>query len=391
MGRDFKVVLAGGGTGGHIYPALAIAQALKEMRPAVQFLYIGTEDGLEAELVPRASIPFKGIKAGGAVGKSPVQALRGLAATAAGVRRARALMKEFQPHAVVGTGGYAALPVGLAAALGRVPLIIHEQNAVPSVTNRILSRWSRVAGVPFADTEKALPRARRLEVTGNPIRREVLTADRDEARRRLGLERFRHVVLVTSGSRGARTINDATVELARRLPDGAALILITGDLYYDKVTARLEGALGGTPGGGSAADHPFRRWRGGAVMVSPYYDQMELALAAADMVVCRAGGLTLAEVTARGLPAVIVPSPNVTHNHQERNAAVLARGGAAAVIADEACTGDRLSEEVFHLLSHREKRRQMGAAALELARPGAADHLARLVIQAGEGGKHHAR
>lgn len=420
MGRKFKVVLAGGGTGGHIYPALAIAGAVKELEPSARFLYIGTETGLEAELVPRASIPFEVIKAGGAVGKSPVQAVRGLAAAAAGVRRSRSLLKQFRPRAVVGTGGYAALPVGLAAALGRVPLIIHEQNAVPSVTNRILSRWARVTAVPFADTERAFPGARRIEVTGNPVRRAVLDADKEEARRRLGLAGFRHAVLVTSGSRGARTINEAAAELARRLPDGTALIWITGRLYYDGAADRLDDAFpgsarkllrrdkvpgrgaaggadspgaggGGASGRGAPGGHPFTVWGDGAVLAAPYYDTMELALAAADLAVCRAGGLTLAEVTARGLPAVIIPSPNVTHNHQEENAAVLARAGAAAVIADAACTGERLTEEVLGLLAHRERRMEMAAAGLKLARPRAAEDLARLVLGVGNGGDGHGR
>lgn len=363
-----RVVLTGGGTGGHIYPALALAAELRQQDPDVKLLYVGSRTGLEGRIVPAAGIPFVAIPAQGLVGKSIVDVIGGLWALAQGVAAARGVLARARPTVVIGTGGYVSGPVGLVAALSGIPLVIHEQNAQPSVTNRLLSRRAAAVAVPFPATVAAFPHARRVVVTGNPVRPAVLDADREQARKVLGLDKFRHIILVTSGSGGARTVNNAAVPLVAALPPGTALILVTGERYYDGVVDAL--AARGLTG---TADGPLR--------VYPYLAEMELALAAADVAVTRAGATSLAEITARGLPAVVVPSPHVTHDHQKHNAAVLAAAAAAVVIDDADCTGDRLTRAVLDLLADGGRLAATAANSRALGVPDAGARLAALVRQ----------
>lgn len=371
-----RVILTGGGTGGHIYPALALAEVLRQRDPNIKLLYIGSEQGPEGRIVPAAGIPFAAIPARGLVGKGAVDKVKGFWSLARGIAAARSIVARARPDVIVGTGGYVAGPVGLVAGWRRLPLVIHEQNAFPSTTNRWLSRWAHTVAVPFAAAKTYFPRARQVVVTGNPVRPAVLEAVREEARRQLGLTAYAQVILVMSGSGGARRINQAVVQLAAGLPSVAtaaeptALIVVTGQRYYETVCQSL--AQQGLPTGD-----------GGPLRVYPYLDNMEQALAAADLVVSRAGAVSLAEITARGLPAVIVPSPNVTHDHQRRNAAVLAQAGAAVVIEDENCSGPHLLAVVSKLLADGEGLASMADISKQLGVPDAAQRLADLVYQAG--------
>ncbi|HLS88795.1 MAG TPA: undecaprenyldiphospho-muramoylpentapeptide beta-N-acetylglucosaminyltransferase [Sphingobacteriaceae bacterium] len=363
-----RVVLTGGGTGGHIYPALALAEELRRHDPHVNLLYVGSRTGLEGRIVPAAGIPFVAIPARGLVGKSMMDRVRGVAALLQGMAAARKILTDARPWVVVGTGGYVSGPVGMMAAIMGIPLIVHEQNAFPSVTNRLLSPRAAAVAVPFPAVGDAFPRARRVVVTGNPVRPAILAADGREARRQLALDGFRRVVLVTSGSRGAQRINEAAHALAASLPEDTALLWVTGERYYDDVLARLQeaGLAPGPPG-------PLR--------IRPYLEEMELALAAADLAVTRAGGISLAEVTARGLPAVVVPSPHVTHDHQRHNARVLAGAGAAVMLEDDQCTGEALARIVGQLLADEERLAAMAAASGALGVPDAARRLAQLVLE----------
>lgn len=363
-----RVVLTGGGTGGHIYPALALAEELRRHDPHVNLLYVGSRTGLEGRIVPAAGIPFVPIPARGLVGKNMLDRIRGVVTLLQGMAVARRILVHARPWVVVGTGGYVSGPVGIMAALMGIPLIVHEQNAFPSVTNRLLSARATAVAVPFPAVADAFPRARRVEVTGNPVRPAILAADGRKARQQLALSGFRRVVLVTSGSRGAQRINEAALALAAGLPGDTALLWVTGERYYDDVLARLQ-AAGLTPG------------RTSALQVHPYLEEMELALAAADLVVTRGGAISLAEITARGLPAVVVPSPHVTHDHQRHNARVLAGAGAAVMLDDAQCTGENLARIVGELLADEERLAAMAAASRALGVPDAAQRLAQLVQQ----------
>lgn len=370
-----RVVLTGGGTGGHIYPALAIAAELRRLVPEVDILYVGSVDGLEARLVPGEGLPYRAVPAAGVIRKSPLAAARGLVQLLRGVVAARRVLAGFRPDVVVGTGGYVSFPVVFAAVRARVPVLIQEQNVVPGVANRWVGRWADVVAVPHAEVARWFPRARRIEVTGNPVRPEVLAADRDAARARLGLAGCRRVVLVVSGSRGARTVNEA---MAGALPEWLGrpewgLLWITGNAYHAEVSAAARRA------GYDPDRHPH-------VRIVAYAHDMADMLAAADLVVARAGAITLAELAARGLPAVLVPSPNVTHDHQRQNARLVERAGAAVVVEDADCDARTLGGAIRSLLADEARLAAMAAASRTLARPDAARRLAELVLElAGSG------
>ncbi|HEX6989145.1 MAG TPA: undecaprenyldiphospho-muramoylpentapeptide beta-N-acetylglucosaminyltransferase [Bacillota bacterium] len=366
-----RVMMTGGGTGGHVYPALAVASELRRLVPAVEFLYVGTREGLESRIVPAAGLPFRSVRARGFIRKRPLDLVRAVLDLARGYRTALVLVRAFRPAVVLGTGGYVMAPVILAAARCRVPVVLHEQNALPGVANRWLSRYADVVAVPFDEAVAAFPRARRVEVTGNPTRPEILTARTPDARRELGLDPDRPVVLITSGSRGARSLNRAAVEWIRGGELPAQVLLSTGHAYHSEVVRSLASA--GLDAGALA---------GRGVVVVPYLERMDLALAAASLAVTRAGALTIAELTARGVPAILVPSPNVTHDHQHRNAELLRRAGAAVLLPDAELSGARVGREVERLLSDGERLAAMARAAAALGRPDAGRRLAELLLEA---------
>ncbi len=368
-----RLLVSGGGTGGHIYPALAITEAVRRVRPGTDVLYVGTREGLEASIVPKAGLRFEAIPSRGMVGKGSLRAPGAIWAALRGVLAARRIIRRFRPDVIVGTGGYVSGPVGLAAFLARVPLVIHEQNVFPGVTNRWVSRWAVAVAVPFADARRYFPRSASLVVTGNPVRAAVTEMTPAAGRRVLGLPDDGLVVYLVGGSRGARVFNEAIV---RAMPGwlsrpGLRAVFATGERYFEETRQGLASA-GIVPSDG------------GNITVVPYLHRADAALAAADVVVTRAGGTTLAEVTARGLPAVIVPSPNVTHNHQDYNARVLGRAGAAVVIREAELTGEVLERAVSEILASPALREEMRRASLALGRSGAAEEIAGLVLAAAE-------
>ncbi|HVB08965.1 MAG TPA: undecaprenyldiphospho-muramoylpentapeptide beta-N-acetylglucosaminyltransferase [Bacillota bacterium] len=346
--KPWRLLVTGGGTGGHIYPALAIAKRAAERFPPVQVLYVGAQGGMEASIVPEAGLRFEGVPVSGIVRKRPLQVAAGLLRLGAGEARALGLLLAFRPDVVVATGGYAAGPVGLAAWLAGAPLVLQEQNMVPGVTNRLLSRVAVGVAVPHPDAGRAFPRRAKIWVVGNPIRRELMQVDRAEARARLGLPVEPPVVLMVAGSRGSAVFVRLLREMSWSGP--AELLFVAGRAHY-------EAAKGLTP------------------RVLPYLEDAGLGYAAADLVVCRAGAITLAELAALGKPALLIPSPHVTHHHQEANAAVFAKAGAAVVLPEAGLDGQRLAAVVGELLADPGRLQAMAAAMRAMARPDALDDL----------------
>lgn len=359
-------LVAGGGTAGHVLPAVAAAQALVARgRPAATIHFVGSSRGLEATLVPEAGHTITLLPGRGIARRLTPDNLGAVAGLLRAMARALVLTARRRPAVVLSVGGYASVPCAAAAIALRVPLVLHEQNAVPGLANRLAGRFARASAVSFEGT--LLPRA---VVTGNPVRAEVLAVDRSPAgrtaaRHALGLASDAAVIAVFGGSLGARRINEATFGLVEAWGDRAGVAVCHAVGARDWVGAA--GRLPVPPAGGLHYE-PVE-----------YEHRMPLVYAAADVVVGRAGGTTVAELTAAGVPAVLVPFPGAPHDHQTANAMALVRAGAAVLVPDGELTAARLKHELGSLLVDPGRLAAMGEAGRGIARPDAADRVADLV------------
>lgn len=363
-----RFLFTGGGTGGHIYPALAIIGALKSMAPGCEVLFVGTATGLEADIVPRAQVPFCTIRAKGLRGKSPSQVARGILEAVRGIGDARRILLSFRPHVVVGTGGYVSGPVVFASCLAGVPTLLQEQNIIPGWTNRVLGPFARVVSVPHEECRRFFSRRTRLMVTGNPVRQEILQAVRREGEIGLGLDPSLKTLLVLGGSRGARAIVESSLRALPGLPEGRwQALVITGEAYRTKATEVLE-------------ELNLTGWWRGHLILVPYIYHMESALSASDLLVARAGAMTIAEATALGLPSVLVPSPNVVGNHQMVNANLVSKKGGALVIPESDLSAARLAATLRRLMVRDDLLQSMALSAKGMGRPDAASRIAGVLL-----------
>nr|BCX00744.1 MAG: UDP-N-acetylglucosamine--N-acetylmuramyl-(pentapeptide) pyrophosphoryl-undecaprenol N-acetylglucosamine transferase [Bacteroidota bacterium] len=353
-----RVLLTGGGTGGHVYPAVAIADALRQLCPQVELAFAGTAERLEAKVVPRAGYPFYPIPTRGLDRRRWWRNAALPFVLSRALRGALRLVRRFRPCVVVATGGYVAVPVLTAAVLCRIPYILQEQNSYPGLANRYFARWARWVCVGFEAAAPFFPRDR-VRVTGNPVRADIGTIPRTQAAGRWGFDPDRFTVLAMGGSLGAETINRAMQRwVYAYLEAGWQVLWQTGPAAY----GQLQGQIG-----------PHAR-----LYMSPFLEAMAEAYGAADVVVCRAGALTLSELACAGLPAVLVPSPHVVADHQRRNAEVFLRAGAAVVLEDAKAEAG-LGPVLRALAEDTDTRQRMATRALELARPRAAEQIAELV------------
>jgi len=359
-------LIAGGGTAGHTLPGIAIGRALVARgHDAASIHFVGSERGSEVRLVPDAGFTLTALPGRGIQRRLTMANVGALVGLARAFGRALGLVRHRRPSVVVALGGYASVACALAAVLFRIPIVVAEQNAVPGAANRLVARFARAAAVSFPGTD--LPRA---VVTGNPVRPEILAVDRERdlaaARVRLDLPAERVVVLAFGGSLGARRINQAITGLVGRWVDRADLAVhhVVGERDWDDPSARGE-ERDGTSG---ILYRPVR-----------YEDDMPTTLAAADLVVARAGATTVAEIAVLGLPSVLVPLPIATADHQTANARSLVDLGAARLVPDAELDVDRLEQELGPLVTDAAARTAMGAAAEALGRPDAADRVADLV------------
>ena len=313
-----RIIVSGGGTGGHIYPAITIIRALKARVPEAEFLYVGTRRGLEADIVPKEGLPFATIDLQGFERHITLDNLRRAGKALVGVGKAARLVRKFRPDAAIGTGGYVCGPILLAASLAGVPTLIQEQNVVPGITNKILSKFVTKIAVGTPEAMKHFP-ADKVVYTGNPIRSEVMTATRAEGAKAFGFDPEKKTVLVSGGSRGARAINRAMVPVIAEAVKHTEVqfLLVTGKKEYEDILGRIRET--GTDL--DAVSH---------VKVVPYLYNMPQAQAMADLAVFRAGATGLAELTARGIPSVLIPYPYAAENHQEHNARALEEDAASA-------------------------------------------------------------
>jgi len=358
-----RILFAGGGTGGHLYPGIAVADELIGRDPATVVSFVGTARGLESRAVPARGWPLDLIRSAGLKGKSLPALLRGLALLPLSALDAWRVLSARRPDVVVGVGGYSSGPVLLLAALRRIPTLLMEQNTAPGFTNRQLAPWVRAAALSYDESLRYFPRTG--VVTGNPVRREFLQtlgAGDDTAP---GHGEVR--VLIVGGSQGARAINDAMIAAAPLVAGrGLAITHQTGDRDLARVRDGYAAA-------------------GVAATVEPFFHDMNARMRAADVLVARAGASTLAELTVLGRASVLVPLPTAADDHQRKNARVLAAAGAAELIEERDLTGDRLASALTTLADDRVRRQSMDAAARGLGRPDAADRVADRIIALAEG------
>jgi UDP-N-acetylglucosamine--N-acetylmuramyl-(pentapeptide) pyrophosphoryl-undecaprenol N-acetylglucosamine transferase len=351
-----RVVIAGGGTGGHLFPGLAVARALKARVPGVQVSFAGTAAGIEARVVPTTEFDLDLIRSGGLKGKSATALLRGFGLLPLSALDAWRVITRRKPDVVIGVGGYSSGPMVAVAAARGIPTLLLEQNAVPGITNRLLAPLVKSAAVTYDRSLRYF--GAKGFVSGNPVRQEFLNVD-DAA---LDADNVR--VLIFGGSQGAHAINMAMVEAAPRLATAAAVSVVcqTGTRDYDVVREAFQRS--GVQG-----------------RVERFIDAMPREVGQAGLIVSRAGATTLAEITAAGRPAILIPLPTATDDHQRKNAEVLQAAGAADVIEQDQLTGALLASRILALAADPDRRTAMSAAAKRLAKPDAADRIADVVVE----------
>ncbi len=349
-----KVIIAGGGTGGHLFPGLALAEEFKRRDNAAEVVFVGTEHGIEARIIPREGYPIKFLRAEGFVGRSLLRKITALVKSAVSTVDAYRILDIVMPDIVIGVGGYASGALVLTAALRSVPTMIHEQNSVPGLTNKMLGRVVKRICVTYHESLSFFPLGKTF-LTGNPIRLKILKGEREAACRLFSLDKDMFTVFIFGGSSGARSINRAMVETLNHLNNLKSNIQFlhqTGDKDFENIRdAYRKAGVKGT--------------------VAPFIYQMAEAYAAADVVISRAGATTLAEITALGKPAILIPYPYAAGRHQEFNALKLREMGAAYVILDNMMKGETIAGSIRELYENESMRAEMKRASMGLGRPDA--------------------
>ena len=367
MERAIKVIISGGGTGGHIFPAVAIANALKRIAPETEILFVGAKGRMEMEKVPASGYKIVGLDIQGFQRKSILKNVMLPYKMIKSVLNARSIIKAFKPDVAVGVGGYASGPLLLAASQMNIPYLIQEQNSFAGITNKWLGKNAQRICVAFTGMEQFFP-ASKIMLTGNPIRKEVADIEnkRFASAEMLSLSPHKHTILVTGGSLGAGTLNNSFLAGIKKIVDAdVQLIWQTGKYYYQFVQEKLAGMENEN------------------IKVMEFLHKMELAYASADVIVSRAGAGTIAELCVIGKPVILVPSPNVTEDHQTQNALALVKHGAALMIADASAQTD-LVDAALNLVGNPGKCRLLSDNIKKLALPDADNVIAKEVFKIAE-------
>lgn len=373
-----NIVFTCGGTGGHIYPAIAVARLFEQRQPGCNILFIGAEDGMENKIVPREGFRLETLKISNFQRKLTPSAIAHNIETAAHLtqsrRKVHRILTEFRPDIVIGTGGYASFPALREGARLSIPTMVHESNAVPGLTTRMVEKYMDRIMVSFEDSRSSYHDPNKVVVTGTPVREEFLYTRRQAAREKLGLDE-RPFIVSCWGSLGAREMNKKIAQFMRcECEDGTPFhhIHATGSFGWRWMPDYVKEQ------GVDLAAHP-------ALDMREYIYDMPQVLAAADLIICRAGAATIAEVCASGTPCIMVPSPNVTGNHQEKNARVLEDAGAAAVVREADCDGRSLYETAKAILSDPGRTGGMRTAARGMAVVDAAERIYQTAIELARG------
>jgi UDP-N-acetylglucosamine--N-acetylmuramyl-(pentapeptide) pyrophosphoryl-undecaprenol N-acetylglucosamine transferase len=359
-----RFVITGGGTAGHINPALAVAQELRSL--GHEIAYAGTPQGLEARLVPQEGFAYQAFEAAGYNRRKPLTLITSSAKIAWSATKARRWLAVFKPDAVIGFGGYVSIPLGLAASWLKIPLAIHEQNSASGMANRFLSKRAQLVALTYGAAAKDFTDAKRIVTTGNPVRASLFEVPQSEARVNLKIPADALVLLVFGGSLGAQHINEALLARSEWLlsHENLHILHVTGAKGYDDIKARIE-----------HIPQAQGRWH-----LMAYCDAMGEAYAAADAIVARSGATTLAEISALGKPALLVPYPYAAADEQTANASSLVEAGAALMIADKDLDEPEFTEKLDRLITDKALRETMSAACLAQGSAQARSELAQLVI-----------
>lgn len=358
MNRNLKILVSGGGTGGHVFPALSIARELKQRQPGADILFVGAEDRMEMDKVPEAGFRIIGLPVAGFHRKKPWKNAGSAIKLMKSLHMASKILREFKPHVAVGVGGYASGPVIRKASNMGIPVLLQEQNSFAGLTNRVLARKAQTICVAYEGMEKYFPKEK-IILTGNPVRQDILEP---EEKKQSGLAHFdlrqgRPVILLLGGSLGAESLNHAMSDGYHALLNaGYQVIWQTGSRYYEEVMGKL--------------DKPAAT----GMVVKDFISRMDMAYAAADLIISRAGAGTISELCLVGKPAVLVPSPNVAEDHQKKNALALVKKHAAVMLEDNAA-GENLVKTCLNLLSKPGESETLGRNILEMAKPHATRHI----------------
>lgn len=339
-----KYIISGGGTGGHIYPAIAIENIIREKEPSADILYVGTEYGLESELVPKSGIPFRSVRVAPIPRKIGLKLFRSGIKFIQGLHDSRRIIKDFQPDVVIGTGGFVSGPVVHAAIRQRIPTVIHEANAFPGLANRFLSKNASAVCLTFPETETRLKIKGFSCLTGNPIRADFFVNKEKDIFRKYGLSREIPIVLSFGGSGGQKSLNSALAEIIKMktLNNKIQLIHITGRRMYSNFLDEIRGF----------EDSYFR--------VYDYSYEMPELMSVANLIITSSGVMTLTEISCSGLPSILIPKAYVTENHQEYNARAYVESGASLMILEKDLNGETLSKAILELISNPERLKKMG-------------------------------
>ena len=347
-----KVIISGGGTGGHIYPGISLAYEIKDRDVKNDILFVGTERGLESKLIPREGFKIIKIKAQGIKRKICFENLTVIVIFLISLFQSYKIIKKYKPDIVIGTGGYVSGSVILMAAILGIPTFVHEQNVIPGITNKFLSRITRTTFLSFNQSKEYFSSKAKLIFTGNPLRFKNIKQSTDREYKKFNLDSLKKTMLVLGGSKGAASINRAVlggIDLIKEvIKNDWQVLLISGQDDYDNIMEIV------------GEDHKI-------FSVEPYLHDIEKAYSLADLVICRAGATTLAEIGAYGLPVILIPYPHATHNHQGINAKIFEREGAAILILEKDLSDKKLAQVLLDILKDKNRLEMMAKKSRELS------------------------
>lgn len=362
-----KVLLSGGGTGGHVYPAIAIANKIKENHPDAEILFVGTSSGIESTIVPQNEYDIKTITVQGFKRKIDLDNVKRGVKLMKGLNQARKIVKEFNPDIVIGTGGYVSGPVLFCASSNKNTLtVVHEQNSFPGVTNKILSKKVDLIITCFEEAKQRFPKKGQNKVTllGNPVREELLKTTKEEARKKINIPMDKKMVLAYGGSGGFKKINDAMVNTVKDMvKEDIAFIYATGTRFYDHFMSKIEGI-------------ELKEYQ----RIVPYLEDMTNSLSACDIVIGSAGATSLSEITALGKASIIIPKAYTTENHQEYNAKSISENGAGVCILESELTSEILSNTLLDILNNEDKLKSMEKNSKKVGKPEAVNNIYETII-----------